>query len=90
MTIGAALVLLAVGAILRFAVATVSTHGIDLHMIGDILMVVGVLGLVIWAMVWAPWAQRRRAGYQRPPLDDDRPGGYRYTEHRYEDQYPPP
>lgn len=30
MTIGAALFLLAVGAILRFAVATVSTHGIDL------------------------------------------------------------
>lgn len=90
MTIGAALFLLAVGAILRFAVATVSTHGIDLHMIGDILMVVGVLGLVLWAVVWAPWAQRRRAGYQRrSALDDDGPDAHRYTERRYEDPYPP-
>jgi heme/copper-type cytochrome/quinol oxidase subunit 2 len=89
MTIGAALFLLAVGAILRFAVTTISTHGIDLHMIGDILMVVGVIGLVIWAVVWAPWAQRRRTGYQRTTLDDDGPAGYRYTERRYEDEYPP-
>ncbi len=89
MTIGAALVLLAVGAILRFAVTTVSTHGFNVHMIGDILMFVGVLGLVIWAIVWAPWAQRRRTGYQRTTLDDEGADGYRYTERRYEDQYPP-
>ena len=44
MTIGAALLLIAVGAILRFAVQTVSTHGIDLHTIGDILMIIGVVG----------------------------------------------
>jgi len=90
MTIGAALFLLAVGAILRFAVTTVSTHGVDLHMIGVILMVVGALGLVIWAIVWAPWAQRRRASYQRTTLNDDGADGYRYTERRYEDQNPPP
>jgi uncharacterized protein DUF6458 len=90
MTIGAALFLLAVGAILRFAISTVSTHGIDLHMIGDILMIVGVIGLVIWAAVWAPWARRRRDGYrQRSVLDEDGPDGYTYRERRYEDQYPP-
>jgi Domain of unknown function (DUF6458) len=90
MTIGAALFLLAVGAILRFAISTVSTHGIGLHMIGDILMIVGVIGLVIWAATWAPWAQRRRSGYrQRSVLDEDGPDGYANRERRHEDQYPP-
>jgi hypothetical protein len=99
MTIGAALLLLAAGAILRFAINTVSTHGINVHVIGDILMAVGVLGLILWAAVWAPWARRRRAGYspavddappaepyRRDPYDADR----RYpADRRYEDQYPP-
>lgn len=60
MTIGAALLLIAAGAILRFAITTVSTHGINLHTIGDILMIVGVLGLLLWFFVWAPWVRNRR------------------------------
>lgn len=92
MTIGAGLVLIAVGAILRFAVSTVSTHGFGIHTIGDILMLVGVLGVVLWLVVWAPWgARRRRAGPRRPlPPDDEEvvttrsyPAG-----HTYEDDYP--
>jgi hypothetical protein len=46
MTIGVALFLIAVGAILRFAV-TDSISGIDLSTVGVILMIVGVLGLVL-------------------------------------------
>ena len=61
MTIGAGLVLIAVGAILRFGISTVSTHGIAVHTIGDILMAVGALGVVLWLVVWAPWARNRRA-----------------------------
>ena len=37
MTIGAGLLLIAVAAILRFGISTVSTHGIGMHTIGDIL-----------------------------------------------------
>jgi hypothetical protein len=71
MRIGAALVLLAVGAILRFAIATTSTHGTNVHVIGDILMAVGALGLILWLIVWAPWTRSRRSDYGvRPPLDD--------------------
>ena len=47
MRIGAGLLLIAVGAILRFGISTVSTHGIAIHTIGDILMLVGVLGVVL-------------------------------------------
>jgi hypothetical protein len=74
MTIGVALLLIAAGAILRFALATVSTHGVDLHTIGDILMGVGGLGLVLWLLIWAPWARGRRPGYdRRAPAEAERP-----------------
>jgi hypothetical protein len=65
MRIGAGLLLIAVGAILRFGITTVSTHGININTIGDILMLVGVLGVVLWMVVWAPWARSRRPAYQR-------------------------
>ena len=61
MRIGAGLLLIAVGAILRFGISTVSTHGFGVHTIGDILMVVGVLGVVLWLLVAAPWAPRTRS-----------------------------
>lgn len=74
MKIGAALVLLAVGAILRFAIAVTSSHGVNVHIIGDILMIVGAIGLIIWLIVWAPRARSRRSAYAaRPPLDDEEP-----------------
>lgn len=60
MTIGAGILLIAVGAILRFGISTVSTHGFGIHTIGDILMLVGALGVVLWLLVWAPWAPRGR------------------------------
>lgn len=49
MKIGAALVLLAVGAILRYAIFTTATHGVDLRTVGDILMIVGALMTVTGA-----------------------------------------
>ena len=94
MRIGAGLLLIAVGAILRFGIATVSTHGVAIHTIGDILMLVGVLGVVLWMVVWAPWSRGRRRVYRDP----EEPG-YRdepvYREERsvyrsdapYEDEY---
>lgn len=99
MTIGAALVLLAAGAILRFAISTVSTHGVDIHVIGDILMAVGALGLVLWFFVWAPRARNRRSAYSSSapppdgpvpgeyPADHRAPGDYTPVERRYEERY---
>jgi hypothetical protein len=46
MTLGTSLFLIAVGAILKYAV-TWTVIGINLHVVGVILMVAGVLGLVI-------------------------------------------
>jgi hypothetical protein len=61
MRIGAGLLLIAVGAVLRFGISTAATRGIAIHAIGDILMIVGILGVVLWLVVSAPWGRRRPA-----------------------------
>jgi hypothetical protein len=99
MRIGAGLLLIAVGAILRFGIAIVSTHGIALHTIGDILMIVGVLGVVLWLVVSAPWSRRRpvyredapvyreeRAVYREDARTDEVPPP-KYSADRYQDEY---
>jgi hypothetical protein len=45
MSIGASLFLIAVGAILKYAV-TASVQGVDLQVVGVILLIVGVIGLI--------------------------------------------
>ena len=62
MYIGTSIFLIAVGAILRYAV-TASVAGIDLQAAGLILMVVGAIGLVISLALMTVWSDRRRAGY---------------------------
>jgi hypothetical protein len=46
MGIGTSIFLIAVGAILRYAV-TVTVQGVELQTVGLILMIVGIIGLVI-------------------------------------------
>jgi hypothetical protein len=46
MGIFGSIVLLAVGAILAFAVS-VDTSGVNIHMVGDILLAAGALGLIV-------------------------------------------
>jgi hypothetical protein len=51
---GVSLILIAVGAILTWAVnATVS--GLDINTVGVILMVVGLAGLILSLMFWSSW-----------------------------------
>ena len=67
MGIGTSLVLIAVGAILRFAVS-VTTSGFNLHTIGLIVLLVGIIGLVIsvfWMTIWADRSRRREVVTRR-------------------------
>lgn len=59
MSIGTSIVLIAVGAILRFAVS-VTAKGFSIHTIGLILMIVGIVGLIISVLWMSLWADRRR------------------------------
>jgi hypothetical protein len=71
MGIGVSIFLIAVGAILAFAV-NVATNGIDLNMVGVILMVVGGIGLLLSLIFWSSWGGLgawRRDTYVRDPYD---------------------
>ncbi len=59
MGIGVSIFLVAVGAILAFAVET-NTRGIDLNAVGVILMVVGGIGLLFSMLFWSSFAPYRR------------------------------
>lgn len=50
MGIGASILLLALGAILAFAVQASTVMGVSVHVVGYILMAAGVIGLV-WSLV---------------------------------------
>lgn len=52
MTIGASIFLIAVGAILKFAV-TATVAGIDIQVVGVILMIAGAIGLLLGLFLMA-------------------------------------
>ena len=61
MGIGVSLFLIALGAILTWAV-NASVSGLDLSAVGVILLIVGLLGLVLSLIFWSTWGgfgQRR-------------------------------
>ncbi|MPZ97940.1 MAG: hypothetical protein GEU80_01170 [Dehalococcoidia bacterium] len=59
MALGSSLFLIAVGAILAFAV-TATVQGVDVTAVGVILMIVGGLGLLLSLLFWASFAPYRR------------------------------
>jgi uncharacterized membrane-anchored protein len=70
MPLGTSIFLIAVGAILRYAVTT-SVQGVALTTVGLILMIVGALGFVVSLLYMFVWAHRAegppRGPYERPP-----------------------
>ena len=55
MGLGVSLILIAVGAIMAWAVH-VSTSGLSVHTIGYILLVVGIIGALLSLVFWSSWA----------------------------------
>jgi len=72
MGLGVSLILIAAGAVLTWAVH-VGTHGVNLHAVGVVLLVVGIIGAVLSMIFWSTWAGpgyfTRRRGYvdEGPP-----------------------
>ncbi len=74
MGLGVGLLLVAVGAILAFAV-NAEVSGLDISTIGWILMIVGVVGVILSMIFWSSWGG---------------PGGMARRRTTYVDEGPPP
>ena len=71
MGLGVSILLIAVGLILALAVHT-HVSGVDVHTVGWILAIVGMVGLVLSMIFWSSWAgpgywTRRRGAYDEGP-----------------------
>jgi hypothetical protein len=68
MTVGTSIVLIAIGAILKYAV-TADVDAVDIQTVGTILMIVGILGLAISLLYMFVLSDqnRPRDPHDRPP-----------------------
>ena len=73
MGIGVSLILIAVGAVLAFAV-NVTTSGFDINTVGYILLIVGIVGALISLIFWSSWGG---VGGRRRTMVDEAPAGRR-------------
>jgi hypothetical protein len=65
---GTSIFLIAVGAILAFAV-DYQTSGVDIHTVGIIVLIVGIIGALLSMLFWSSWGGFHRGAV----LEDDAP-----------------
>jgi Domain of unknown function (DUF6458) len=78
MGLGVGIFLAALGAVLAFAVSA-DVSGVNIHTVGWILLIVGIVGIVLSMIFWSSWAgpgyfSRRRTTY----VDEGPPAGPGY------------
>ena len=59
MGIGLSIVLMAVGAVLTFAVEVDDPNGFNINTAGVVLMIVGAIGLLVSLLFLGSWSRRR-------------------------------
>jgi beta-lactamase regulating signal transducer with metallopeptidase domain len=59
MTIGSSILLIAIGAILKYAV-TAHVSGFDIQTAGTVLLIVGIVGLILSIIYTFVWSRQRR------------------------------
>jgi Domain of unknown function (DUF6458) len=69
---GVSLILIAVGAILTWAV-NATVRGLNINTVGVILMIVGAAGLVLSLMFWSSWGGTGGARRRTTVVDDAPP-----------------
>jgi hypothetical protein len=82
---GTGIALIAIGAILRFAVAA-GSHGLNVQVVGVVLMQVGLLGPMLSLLAWGPLNPGRRRDRLR--CDDEAPPAVAGERRAYQDQPP--
>ena len=74
MGLGVGLILVAIGAILAFAVDT-NLSGVNIHTIGWIVLIVGIVGVLLSLVFWTSWAGPGYWGRRRTTYYDEGPAG---------------
>ena len=69
MGIGVGIFLIAIGAVLAFAVHVNSNGALDVHTVGWILMGAGALGIVLSMVFWSSWGGPGRFTQRRQVVD---------------------
>ncbi|TMC47490.1 MAG: hypothetical protein E6J14_15660 [Chloroflexi bacterium] len=77
MGLGVGILLVAVGAVLAFAVNITNHSGVDIHTVGLILLAVGGFGILMSMIFWSSWAGPGYFGGRRRTYVDG-PGGPGY------------
>ena len=72
MGLGVSIFLIAVGAILTWAV-NASVSGLEIQTIGVILLIVGIVGLVLSMIFWSSWGGFQGGARRRTTYVDDGP-----------------
>jgi phosphate/sulfate permease len=68
MGIGTSLVIMAIGALMTFAVEVENAEGFNINTAGIILMILGAIGLLASIAIWGP--RRTRTVVDRDPAGD--------------------
>jgi hypothetical protein len=79
------LILIAVGAILAWAVHPASSGAVDVNTVGYILLVIGIVGLILDLLMWESWGPRLMRGDRRTVVTD----GPAYGDPAYRDPAAP-
>jgi Domain of unknown function (DUF6458) len=74
MGLGVGLILAAVGAVLAFAVNS-GVSGVNIHAIGWILLIVGLVGILLSLVFWSSWAGPGYWNRRRTTVYDEGPAG---------------
>jgi membrane protein implicated in regulation of membrane protease activity len=65
-------VLIAAGAILRFAGPATVTYGLNAHVVSVIVMLAGIFSLLLSLLVWGPLSRRSRDRESTPQENEQR------------------
>ncbi len=72
MGLGVSIILIAVGAVMAWAVH-VTTHGFNIHTVGYILLIVGAIGALLSLIFWSSWAGPGYFGRRRSVVEERGP-----------------
>ena len=74
MGFGVSIFLIAAGAILAWAV-NADVSGVNIHTVGWILLIVGIVGILLSLVFWSSWAGPGYYSRRRTSYVDEGPGG---------------